>query len=93
MFNPADAPSRQQLDHQLEWSISQDVFQQLDHQWEQYSMDLHGRHEPMSDELSHYVPMPSMEHDIGYIAEVANRSGQDVYPDYTELDGNNLRTN
>ncbi|KAG2193545.1 hypothetical protein INT47_010323 [Mucor saturninus] len=40
MFNPGDAPSRQQLDHQLELSISQDVFQQLDHQWGQYSMDL-----------------------------------------------------
>jgi hypothetical protein len=38
-FNPADAPSRR-MNTQLEWSISQEFFQELDSQWGPHTVDL-----------------------------------------------------
>ncbi|KAF9271471.1 hypothetical protein BGZ68_003572, partial [Mortierella alpina] len=38
-FNPADAPLRR-MNTQLEWSISQDFFQELDSQWGPHTVDL-----------------------------------------------------
>lgn len=41
MFNPADLPSRQQLDHQLEWSLCPRFFQtHLNQPWGPHQIDL-----------------------------------------------------
>lgn len=40
MFNPADAPSRQQLDQQLEWSLNKTIYLQLEKVWGLHTVDL-----------------------------------------------------
>ena len=42
-FNPADPPSRQ-LNNQLEWSISQPAFDELDKRWGPHHIDLFATH-------------------------------------------------
>jgi Reverse transcriptase (RNA-dependent DNA polymerase) len=42
-FNPADPPSRQ-LNNQLEWSISQPAFEELDKRWGPHQIDLFATH-------------------------------------------------
>lgn len=48
-FNPANAPSRQ-LTGQLEWSISNDFFSQMDQKWGPHQVDL------FTLELNHCLP-------------------------------------
>ena len=57
-FNPADPPSRQ-LNNQLEWSISQPTFDELDKRWGPHHIDLFATH--LNTKLPKYMSWKNEE--------------------------------
>ena len=57
-FNPADPPSRQ-LNNQLEWSISQPAFDELDKRWGPHHIDLFATH--LNTKLPKYMSWKNEE--------------------------------